>query len=149
MAVTRVKEEKWDRQPVPMERWGKDHWSTLLYLETVCVDHRGKVENLKMRTLRRNWRLAGQLAGEANIGSYPTRLKPVQAERGKYDSVELTDGHDDWECMTDMRDAGLLTYEVEEGPRPMKVTVSLTPLGRKYANEARERREKTGRVTPD
>ena len=24
--------------PIPMVLWGKDHWSTLAYIETTCVD---------------------------------------------------------------------------------------------------------------
>lgn len=149
------KQEKWDQQPVPMERWGKDHWTTLLYLENVAVDHRGRIEPVKMRTSRRNWRLAGKMHGRANImgkDEYPTRLKPTGAERGDFVAVDLLGGHDDWECMTDLRDAGLLTYEVEDEHSrnyPLKVIVKMTPKGRKAASEARERRELTGRATPD
>lgn len=149
------KQEQWDQQPVPMERWGKDHWTTLLYLENVAVDHRGVIEAVKMRTSRRNWRLAGKMHGQANImdkDQYPTRLKPTGVERVEYQGVDLLGGHDDWECMTDMRDAGLLTYEVEDELSrnyPLKVVVKMTPEGRKVAGEARERRELTGRVTPD
>ena len=34
---------------VPMDRWGKDHWSTFMYVETRCVDHGGKLNHSHMR----------------------------------------------------------------------------------------------------
>ena len=154
MSTPKVKVETWDKQTIPMDRWGKDHWTTLLYLETVCVDRHGKIEPEKMRTSRRNWRLAGMVHGQANImpkDKYPTRLKPVQAERAKYDRVDLIGGHDDWECMHDMADLGLLTFKVEDERNsnyPLQVTVQMTPLGREKVAETRERREATGRATP-
>lgn len=154
MSTPRVKVETWDKQTVPMERWGKDHWTTLLYLETVCVDHGGKVEAVRMRTSKHNWRLAGRIHGEINImkkDEYPTRLIPTQAERAKYDRVDLIGGHDDWECMNDMADLGFLTFEVEDAlpmDYPLQVTVEMLPLGRRYVAETRERREETGRAAP-
>lgn len=151
MSESRVKTEKWDKQPVPEERWGKDHWTTLLYLETCAVDLRGRVEHAKMRTSRRNWRLAGVVHGVANVmerDKYPTRLVPVQAERAQYDSVHLTGGHDDWECLQDLADAGLLEFEVDEDHPsfPLPVTVTFTAAGQKAAAEARQRRAATGRA---
>jgi len=152
----KVKTERWDQQPVPQERWGKDHWTTLLYLETCTVDRRGRVEHAKMRTSRRNWRLAGRVHGESNImppDKYPTRLLPTQGERATFDSVLLAGGHDDWECMQDMADAGLLTFEVEDErgshvSYPLAVTVTLTDAGRNAAADARARRAETGRAAP-
>lgn len=154
MADPKIKTEQWNQETVPMERWGKDHWTTLLYLETVAVDRRGEVEAEKMRTAKRNWRLAGRVHGEANImgkDQYPTRLKPIQAERADFDSVELCDGHDDWECLHDAADLGLLEFSIEDERNrnyPLQVTVKMTDLGRKHAGEARKRREETGRATP-
>lgn len=145
-----VKIERWDKQPVPRERWGKDHWTTLLYLETCAVDRRGRVEHVKMRTSRRNWRLAGIMHGTPNImapDQYPTRLVPVQGERGSFDTVHLMGGHDDWECLQDFADAGLLTFQVDEQhSTPLPVTVTLTNAGQEAAAEARARRAETGRA---
>lgn len=155
----KVKQEEWDQGNVPMERWGKDHFTTLLYLETRTVDHHGEVDPFKMRTSRRNWRLAGKMpfSGEANImgkDQYPTRLRPVQGERAKFDRVDLLGGHDDWECLYDMQAEDLLTFEVEDETKPyvrypLKVIVKLTDKGRDVCKEARKRREETGRATPE
>jgi len=80
---------------VPIEQWGKDHWSTFAYLETRAVDDGGMIDNRKMRC---NARLHREFA---NIGpghsivdgkKYPTLLMG-----GK----EL-ENHDDWSCLEDM-----------------------------------------------
>ena len=68
---------------VPMEQWGKDHWSTFAYIETLCVDGTGTPDPRRMRT---------------NGRKYPTRLK-----EGK----ELSN-HNDWDCAKDLEAAGLI-----------------------------------------
>lgn len=35
--------------PVPVAAWGKDHWSTLAYVETRTVDHKGLLDHDHMR----------------------------------------------------------------------------------------------------
>jgi hypothetical protein len=75
--------EQWDRRPIPMEQWGKDHWSTFAYAETRAVDHKGALDNRHLR--------------DASSG-YPTRLK------GNVDVV----GHGDLECLEDADEEGLL-----------------------------------------
>jgi hypothetical protein len=36
-----IKKLEVPRDPVPIELWGKDHWTTLAYIETRCVDYDG------------------------------------------------------------------------------------------------------------
>ena len=151
MPEQKIKTEQWDEQPVPRERWGKDHWSTLLYLESCAVNQRGRIEHAKMRTSRRNWRLAGSVHGVANVMSpdeYPTRLALLQVERAEFDAVHLIGGHDDWECVQDFADASLLTLEVNEDHPvfPLPVTCTLTSAGYQAAAEARKRRAETGKA---
>lgn len=153
MTEPKVKTERWDEQPVPQERWGKDHWTTLLYLETCVVDQRGRIEHAKMRTSRRNWRLAGSVHGVANVmapDEYPTRLTPLQVERAEFDAVHLTGGHDDWECLQDFADAELLTFKVDEDyPQfPLPVTITFTPAGHQAVADTRKRRAETGKAAP-
>ena len=71
---------------VPPTDWGKDHWSTLAFLETAAVDNKGLVQNAHMRA---HPRLHPKYAHTGSTGEYPTRLK---------DGFELKD-HDDWSCM--------------------------------------------------
>lgn len=82
-------EKHWLEYPdgIPVEAWGRDHLSTLLYAESRAVDHGGKLPETDphMRTSR----------------AYPTRLG---------NGVEVH-GHTDYDCLTDAAAAGFLTYE--------------------------------------
>lgn len=84
--------ENWDGAPVPMERWGKDHWSTFGYVETRCVDHDGMLAG--------NGSIDPHLRGHDGPSAgwdYPTRLP----------DGELV-GHDDIDCIVDAMIAGLI-----------------------------------------
>jgi|SRR5579859_2931126 len=74
---------------IPVESWGKDHLSTLLYAETRAVDHSGILEedDPRMRVSRK----------------YPTRL---------HNGVTV-EGHTDYDCLLDAQTEGLLTYQNE------------------------------------
>lgn len=129
---------EWDGKPIPMEKWGKDHISTLIYLETVCVDHGGKPVMDRMRSEpgrpRRGWD-SGQHGGGPLVNSakrYPTRLK---------DGTELF-GHDDWDCAGDMEVAGLLEW----GGTGMSPVFKLTDFGWKVAGSLRRQRAEGRRV---
>lgn len=80
--------------PIPIERWGQDHMTTLAYLETRVVDHRGKIADPQMSS-----------DGER----YPSRLK------GK----AVAKGHDDWDCLADAYAHGMITVEALPGDRPV------------------------------
>lgn len=85
--------------PVPVELWGKDHWSTLLYIEVRCVDHFGTPNRDHLRC---HTAVHPGLAGRGGDGSrYPTRLN---------NGNEITE-HDDWSCLEDAEAAGLLKWE--------------------------------------
>lgn len=89
---------------VPIAKWGKDHWSTLAYIETRIVDHKGR---LNVEHMRCNPRVHRAFSNRANIesgGSYPTVLA---------DGTTL-ERHDDWSCAEDAVALGLLTMEDEE-----------------------------------
>ena len=94
MGTVEADKEYWDGEAIPVDRWGKDHWSTFGYLETRVVDHKG--------------RLYPALGGERGIdphlrghdwrgAEYPTRLS----------DGELW-GHDDIDCIVDAIVAGLV-----------------------------------------
>jgi hypothetical protein len=107
--------ETHDGKPVPIERWGKDHLSTLLYCESRAVDHEGRLDTRHMR---------------AAASKYPTRLAGGD---------ELV-GHDDYDCIADMEKAGL----IENLGTGLYPAVRLTPYGwivagalRRYRAEAR------------
>jgi hypothetical protein len=92
-----------DNTPIPPAAWGRDHFSTLLYLETRIVDVGGVVSPLKLR---------------ARASGYPTVLR--DGERANHGGLD---------CIEDMRAAGLVegggrntfaAHEVSGGPNPRK-----------------------------
>lgn len=88
-------ERHWLEYPggVPVEKWGSDHESTLLYAETRAVDHQG-------------WLPVGDKHMRGDGRTYPTRLS---------DGTMIV-GHSDWECLDDAEAAGFLTYDEELYP---------------------------------
>lgn len=82
---------------IEIGKWGRDHWSTLLYLETRCVDYRGQIAIEKMRT-------------DGTI--HPQYLHRGRDAHGKYPTIlrdgSKVDDHDDWSCVEDMEREGLL-----------------------------------------
>ena len=106
-------------ETVPPTDWGKDHWSTLVFLETAAVDNKGLVQNAHMRT---HPRLHPKYAHIGSTGEYPTRLRDGELE-----------DHDDWSCMEDMIDAGMMTAQM----RAKSVWVSFTRYGIDVAGAAR------------
>lgn len=109
-------EQSWLEYPdgIPVEAWGRDHNSTLLYAETRACDHGGKLSatDPHMRVDRR----------------YPTRL---------HNGVEVH-GHTDYECLADAQAAGFLTWDETEG------VVRFTDEGWNYVHSLRRQRAAAG-----
>jgi hypothetical protein len=121
---------------IPPSEWGHDHWSTLAYVETRVVDHRGYINDAQMRS---------------RDSGYPTRLAGGVEEPN----------HGDWDCVRDMVSAGLLTFEriphddmrrlsqktVYANLTPAKIVtrrITLTELGMKVAGELRAHKARGG-----
>ena len=121
---------------IPIERWGKDHWSTFAYVETLAVDsgNKGLAIPVKER-MRTNEKTHPHLIGNCcgsdalNGSRYPTRLKDGELK-----------GHDDWACLDDAVEAGLLTDEGSGLNRAFK----LTKLGKEIANQLRNHKTTGG-----
>lgn len=89
------------RDPVPISSFGRDHWSTLCYVETRCVDHAGVIQKEHMRCDPRRHPGHAHRGSSGEFGgnrAYPTRLQG---------SVDLPD-HDDWDCIDDLEAACLI-----------------------------------------
>lgn len=83
---------------VPMERWGKDHWSTFAYIETCCVDNHGKLSCARMRPdANRHPLFVTHAQIKLPTQEYPTRLNDGELKN-----------HDDWDCLWDMVRLGLI-----------------------------------------
>lgn len=131
---------------IPMNLWGKDHWTTLAYIETVMVDCGGFQigRDARMKSNRRHFRvMAEQCPKPKRVGANPGLAIVMQNEH----STKLNDGstiygHDDWCCIQDMAEAGLLTlhqHEIEPG-----VVIHFSELGREVANKLREHKASGG-----
>jgi hypothetical protein len=90
------------RDPVPMEFWGRDHWSTFAFICTRIVGEDGKIDRRKMRCDNKRH----PLHAHTDIGpGAPTMLR---------DNVALKD-HDDWDCADDAEAANLLVNDKGTG----------------------------------
>lgn len=122
---------------VPPETWGKDHWSTFAYLETLTVDRKGVVQNAKMRC---NNRLHREFATDRQLKmtkEYPTITKQGPIHK-----------HDDWSCVEDMVYYGYITAETRQVSKAFndntQCRVALTPFGQKIAAELRQHKAAGG-----
>lgn len=106
---------------VPVERFGKDHWSVLAYLECCAVDAKGKLDLRRMRCdADRHPGLVNAVLDEIQLKKkYPTYL----ADR------ELLADHDDWDCVDDLEAAGFVE-QVGTGIHPV---IKMTELGLEVA----------------
>jgi hypothetical protein len=113
-------------EPVPMNRWGKDHWTTFAYVEDAWVNHSGLLDHDRLRCDRsrhpmfyaskRMMLRAG--SGSADGSRYATRLKTEElGDNGLYGAVDLF-GHDDYDCLNDAIVAGLIEVRMPEPREP-------------------------------
>jgi hypothetical protein len=100
---------------IPMDRWSKDHWSLLLYIEDLCVNGKDGVGTIRRNRMRANEVTHPLLAhGLTWKPSNGTRLKGYFQLENRYDTaVAEAQGvqvlaHDDWDCLDDLDEAGLV-----------------------------------------
>lgn len=115
---------------IPMAKWGKDHWSMLGYIETLCVDStRGGVGEIDFRLVRRK-------GGPDWKSSYGTRLWGFFQSR---DPKLLLRNHDDMDCLYDIESAGFVeVLSVANG------FVKMTAAGSAMASLLREHKASGG-----
>lgn len=106
---------------VPPELFGRDHWSTLAYIECKLTDDNGYSVRFdaRMRQNRRHFRI---LPG-GGLHGIPM---PVGEGSRLADGTFLR-GHDDWNCIQDMLHLGWFEGTDEDWDAGMKL--KLTPIG--------------------
>lgn len=112
-----------DEPRLPIEKWGKDHWSTFAYIETRCVDHKGvpNIQHMRCDGDRHpQFDHMTRMTGES--GKYPTLYKGGKLE-----------DHDDWDCMDDCELLGL----IENKGTGLHRVYKLTALGKLVAGQLR------------
>ena len=132
---------------VAIEDWGKDHWSLLAYIETLCVDStKGGVGEIDKRRVRTNGNRHPLHAVNRNIvgvgewsPEYGTRLAGYWDSMGKTVPERQIKSHDDWDCLNDIEKAGLVEVISEANGY-----VKMTDKGTKVAGELRAYKTKGG-----
>jgi hypothetical protein len=131
-------------KPVPIKKWGKDHYSLLALIETLCVDLKGVVSDKHRRSFRTNIK-RHPAYGYFPLGANGHKWNPEYGSRlkgffEKQDPKLRLNQHDDWDCVEDFENAGVLENK-GSGMNPLFV---LTPLGRALAAELRAHKQGGG-----
>lgn len=118
----------YDGQPIyPPEHWARDHATLLLYVEVRHLDHEGQLvpDNLRTNAERHphEWGQRKHTSSGWKL-EYATRI---------LDGTRPSDTHDDWDCLDDLEDAGLLIHS-----GPPNLLVALTDVGIEVAGELRK-----------
>lgn len=112
----------------PPHKFGREHWSTLVYAETRNVDY-GRFLDKRHLRINENRHPAHAVNPTSWKDDYSTRLN---------DGTVL-DGHDDWDILNDLERVGLLDIVSESN-----ACVPLTELGYAVAAEIRKHRGQGG-----
>ena len=110
-----------------LDKWGKDHWSLLAYVETCCVDDCGTLDRKRMRCNEKRHPLLKATSHEW-LPTWGTILKKGTIEY-----------HDDWDCLDDLNDAGFVN-EISM----INGIVSITEKGTKVAHQIRKHKADGG-----
>lgn len=139
---------------VPMEKWGKDHWSLLAYVEDRCVNGRaidgvGNVGEIDKRRVRANEQTHPLLAVNSSAvkwnESWGSRLRGYFAFADRADPAKAEAAgfqlraHDDWDCLDDLEAAGLVDIL-----SMINGYVTMTPKGQAMAAQLREHKTNGG-----
>lgn len=111
------------------EKWGRDHLSTLLYMETRLCDYGGLkiVPDPRMRTKRRMFRLFSEKFKSSHRRDIAHMIVMDKKHGSRLKDGEILDSHDDWDCLQDMAKHGLITPDEESFD--LGVSLSFTELG--------------------
>lgn len=127
-----------DEGYVPPERWAKDHWRTLAYIETVIVECGGFEVGFdpRMRQCRQHFRIMNKECPRPKRNDHPRIGIPMDSEHGTLLSDgSRIGGHDDWHCVQDLAASGLIEQRPEE-IEPGAI-LQLSTRGRVVANALR------------
>lgn len=136
---------------IPPEFFGKDHYSTLAYIECRCVDHDGKIALEKMRcNARRHRSLFGHKKKAPHLSKMRMGWNPKHGSIMKNGAVPFGE-HDDWDCVEDMIACGWIEVEkwgvgsyVNDNPFSSGITLRLTEEGRRVCATLRAHKSDGG-----
>lgn len=134
---------------IPMAYWGRDHWSTLAYIDAVMVECSGFQvgRDARMKSNRRNFRVMGQECPKPkrpgdNVSMF---AQPMEREHAtKLNNGQQVANHDDWFCVQDMAAEGLFNQapdDIQPG-----VVLSLSAKGVQTVNLLRDHQRNGGQL---
>lgn len=131
---------------IPITDFGKDHFSLLGYIETLCVDSIeegvGTIDRERMRcNEKRHPQFVGRRCADVVRWKpeYGTRLSGYFLDGDKRDPKRQIGDHDDWDALEDLEEAGLVTWISS-----VNGFVTLTEFGIRVANALRAHKAKGG-----
>ena len=125
---------------IDIEKWGKDHWSTFAYVETLAVDGGNDgiaiPDNCKMRTNEKTHPYlvgsTGYITDAFNGSGYPTRLKEGQIEGLVRDWVKWQERRDKYSIFNTFEKVLLKLAPSDLGPikigEPKRIVGHLTEV---------------------
>jgi hypothetical protein len=130
---------------IPSAVWGKDHWTTLAYVETVATDCAGFQvgSDARMRTNRRHFRVMQDCLKprRAKAGGIGLVMDPV-AHATRLNDGQTVEGHDDWNCVQDLANEGLFNLDAS-GVEP-GITLHLSTKGQAWCAKLRSHKQAGG-----
>lgn len=137
---------------IPVEKFGRDHWLTVSYIEAVAVEMGGFQVGFDpcMRQFKRSvigLRLALHCPWPKRVRRAAPALTPDPDAETKY-GTRLKDGtvvpgHDDWDCVHDLMAAGFFTtkdFEKIDGGEILHLSL----FGTEVANQLRYHKSNGG-----
>ena len=97
--------------------WGKDHWSTLAYIDTICVEKAGAMvaPDPKMRCNNRRHRHLIPRVWGGWEDKYSSSLR----------DGSIAVGHDDWDCVQDLVEFGFLKCVCHPLPEALQDSIQV------------------------
>jgi hypothetical protein len=131
-------------------QFGKDHWSLLGYIDSLCVEGVegiGQINKYKMRCNKNTHPILNVNGFDWNIG-FGTRLAGYFESKFKGDPEKaevagiFLSQHDDYDCLYDLADNGLIEIDYQSGL--INGFVTLTKFGNTVAFQLREHKANGG-----
>lgn len=98
------------RTPIPMDRWSKDHWSLLVYVEGRVVNKHGLIDWNNLTLSQSHWPMLwaarnqwASPSSEDAADKYGLRLRSTEG------AIETVKGCCEGDALMDLMDAGLVT----------------------------------------
>lgn len=125
--------------------FGRDHWTTLAYIESVMADCAGFQlgTDPRMRSNRRNYRVMSEVPRPKRAKNPTATVHLMTSEDGsRLNNGQVVHGHDDWNCVEDFAAVGF--FDVGPAGLGAGKTLRFSPLGKAVATRLRQHKQDGG-----